>query len=203
MHVDKELVEQLVVQILTRLEDRDGVHNVLVLGSRNVGVDFPLAGENGKACKLYYSDEAGGVAQVDCYDRYILPRLELSDMADLALGKTGSQRAEQVLNLLLGGKTVEVLQYVYSAFEKTAPPRLFQLYCDYAETLSGFGLRPVQQVQKSGRLKNKVISERDMEKCHADGIRRVDITAKALVTSLAAESAKKFGIEIQRDERGA
>jgi hypothetical protein len=61
----------------------------------------------------------------------------------------------------------------------------------------------MQQAQKSTRLDSKVISEKDMEKCHANGITRIGITGNALVTSLAEECAKKFGIEIQRDERGA
>lgn len=200
MHVDKEFVEQIVVQILDQLSGTHGTQNVLILGSRNVGVDIPQAVDDGVTRRLYYSDEAGDVGQID---RYVLPRLELSDMAELALGKAGSPIAEEVLNLLLGGKTVEVQEYAYSAFEHTAPPRLFQLYCDYAETLSGFGLRPVHQSQKTTRLNSKVISEKDMEKCHANGITRVGITGKALVTSLAEECAKKFGIEIQRDERGA
>lgn len=200
MHVDKEFVEQIVVQILDRLTGTHGSQNVLILGSRNVGVDIQQAGDDGVARNLYYSDEAWDLEQID---RYVLPRLELSDMADLALGKTNSPRAEEVLNLLLGGKTIEVLEYAYSAFEATAPPRLFQLYCDYAKTLSGFGLRPVQQVRKTTRLNNKVLSEKDMERCHADGITRIGIPGNALVTSLAEECAKKFGIEIQRDERGA
>jgi ethanolamine utilization protein len=196
VRVDKELVGQIVVQVLGQLAETHGTQNVLILGSRNVGTDIPQAIGDGATRALYYSDEAVEVGQID---RYFLPRLELSDMADLALGKTNSPRAEEVLKLLLGGKTVEVLEYAYSAFESTAPPRLFQLYCDYAETLSGFGLRPVQQAQKTTRLNSKVISEKDMEKCHADGITRIGITGKALVTSLAEECAKKFGIEIQRD----
>ena len=200
MHVDKKFVEQIVVQILDQLAGSHATQNVLILGSRNVATDIPQAVDYGVSRRLYYSDEAGDVGQID---RYVLPRLELSDMADLALGKNNSPRAEEVLNLLLGGKTVEVLEYAYSAFESTAPPRLFQLYCDYAETLSGFGLRPVQQAQKTTRLDGKVISEKDMEKCNADGITRIGITDNALVTSLAEECAKKFGIEIQRDERGA
>jgi len=200
VHVDKKFVEQIVVQILDQLAGSHATQNVLILGSRNVATDIPQAVDYGVSRRLYYSDEAGDVGQID---RYVLPRLELSDMADLALGKNNSPRAEEVLNLLLGGKTVEVLEYAYSAFESTAPPRLFQLYCDYAETLSGFGLRPVQQAQKTTRLDGKVISEKDMEKCNADGITRIGITDNALVTSLAEECAKKFGIEIQRDERGA
>lgn len=200
MRVDKELVEQIVEQVLGQLSETHGTQHVLILGSRNVGTDIQQAIGDRANRRLYYSDEAGEVGQID---RYFLPRLELSDMADLALGKTNSPRAEEVLKLLLAGKTIEVLEYAYSAFESTAPPRLFQLYCDYAETLSGFGLRPMQQAQKTNRLNSKVISEKDMEKCHADGITRIGITGKTLVTSLAEECAKKFGIEIQRDERGA
>ncbi len=200
MRVDKELVEQLVQQILGQLTHGHGIENVLILGSKNDVVDIQLPDDDGVTRRMFYSDEVYDAGQID---RYILPRLELGDMADLALGKTTSPRSDEVLKLLMSGKTVEVVSYAFSAFENTAPPKLFQLYCDYAETLSGFGLRPYTAVQKKIRLNKRVISEQDLEKCHAEGISRIAVTDKALVTSLAEECAKKFGIEIQRDERGA
>lgn len=201
MPVDRELVEQLVVQILGQLELTQATENVLVLGSKYDADNLLLPKDDGVVVKVYSSDDVYNARQID---RYVLPHLELGDMADLAMGKTSSPKAKEVLDLLLIGKTVEVYQYEYTAYENTAAPPLYQLYCDYAETLRGFGLHPLQkQVQKTVRLDGRVISEKDVEKCNIEGITRIGISGNALVTSLAEECAKKFGIEIQRDTRGA
>ncbi len=197
MRVDKELVEQMVVQIMGQLASAQNVQNVLVLGSKDDAARISLPKNDDIKAKMYSSDEVYDAAQID---RYILPSLEIEDMADIALGKATSVRAREVLALLLSGKTVEVYQYAYAGYQNSAPSQLYQMYCDYEETLSGFGLCPVQkQVHKLTRLGGRVISEKDIEKCNAEGVTRIGVQAKALVTSLAEECAKKFGIEIQRD----
>ena len=201
MRVDKELVEQLVVQILGQLNKADNVQNVLVLGSRVDAGQVALPQNGDVKVNMIYSGEAYSSEEID---RYVLPRLEVEDMADLAVGKATTSNAKDVLALLLAGKTVEIGHYAYSDFEHTAPSQLYQLYCDYSKTLSGFGLCPLQKrVQRVTRIQSKVISEKDIEKCSAEGITRIGVSNKALVTSLAEESARKFGIEIQRDKRGA
>lgn len=202
MHVDRELVEHLVVQILGQLAAKRDIENIFILGSKDEAAGVSLPKIDGVAANVHYSDEA--LIDVNGFDRYILPRLEMDDMADLAHGKATSARAREVLGYLLKGKTVEVYRYAYKDFEDSASPGLYQLYCGYAESLSGFGLCPLQeQVQKTTRVNAGVISERDVERYNAEGVRRIGISDKALVTSLAEECAKKFGIEIQRDKRGA
>ena len=200
MRVDTKLVERVVEEVLSQLNHVHAHENVLILGSRNDGASISLPFENDLPRKIYYSDEAYDASQID---RYILPGLEINDMADLAFGKATSSKGNEVLNLLLAGKVVEVIEYAYIAIENTAPSRLFQLYSNYAETLAGFGLRPFKQVQKRSRLNKRVVSEKDIENCHAEGVKRISVPDNALVTSLAQECAKKFGIEIQQDERGA
>lgn len=196
MRVDKELVEQMVLQIMGQLATAQGVQNVLILGSKIDAANISLPKQDDVTTKVYCSDDAFDVAEID---RYILPSLEIEDMADLALGKATSVKARQILDLLLGGKTVEVYTYAYAGYAESAPSQLYQMYCDYAKTLNGFGLCPLQkQVQKTNRISAKVISEKDVEKCNADGITRIIVSHKAIVTSLAVECAKKFGIEIQR-----
>ncbi len=200
MRVDKDIVAQVVEQILEQLTQNCAVENVLVLGSRTLQQEISLPYSDGLERKLHYIDDAYETGEAD---RYILPRLDLNDMADLAHGKAGSPIAEKVRGLLLSGKTVEVLEFAFTACENSAPPQLFALYRDYAETLYGFGLRPVKPVHKTAIVEKRVISEQDMEKWHAEGVKRINITRNALVTSLAEDCARKFGIEIQRDERGA
>jgi ethanolamine utilization protein len=196
VRVDKELVEQMVVQIMGQLANAQGVENVLILGSKNDAASISLPKQDDVTTKVYCSDDACDATEID---RYVLPSLEIEDMADLALGKATSVKARQILALLLGGKTVEVYQYAYAGYENSAPSQLYQLYCDYAETLSGFGICPLQKhVQKTTRVNARVVSENDIEKCNAQGVTRIGVSDRTIVTSLAEECAKKFGIEIQR-----
>lgn len=197
MPVDKDLVEQLVVQILGQLSDTPRSLNIRVLGTRDEASQLPLPQNGGSRVTLFCD---GDVCDHNKIDRYILPRLEVEDMADLAVGKATSAKARDVLALLLLGKTVEVYQYAYTGFEETAPGKLYQLYCDYAAALSDFGLCPLQKkVQKVKRVEERVLSEKDIEKCKNEGMTRIHVSGKTLVTSLAEECAKKFGIEIHRD----
>ena len=196
MRVDKELVEQMVVQIMKQLAGAQDVQNVFILGSKNEAASITLPQQEDVTTKVYCNDDPCDVTEIN---RYVLPMLELEDMADLALGKATSVKARQILPLLLAGKTVEVYQYAYTGYEDSAPSQLYGVYCDYAETLSGFGLCPLQkQVQKTTRINARVISEKDIQKCSTQGVTRIAVSGKAIVTSLAKECAKKFGIEIQR-----
>lgn len=197
MPVDKELVEQLVVQILGQLSDAQRFQNILVLGNRDEASQIRLPHNGDTKVNLFCEGEAYNAETID---RYILPRLEVEDMADLAVGKATSDKAKDILSLLLIGKTVEVQQYAYTNYKETAPGKLYQLYCDYAASLSDFGLCPLEKkVQKSESIHAGVLSEKDIEKCGSEGITRIRVFGKTLVTSLAEECAKKFGIEIQRD----
>jgi len=195
--VDKELVEQLVVQILGQLQKEQGVENIQILGSREEAAQLMLPKSGDTKVRLHCEGDVCSAGEIN---RYILPRLEVEDMADLAVGKATSSKAKDVLSLLLGGKTVEVYQYSYKDFAETAPPQLYQLYSDYEKTLSGFGLCPLKkQVRRVSRIDSKVISEKDIEHYAAEGVTRISVSGKALVTSLAEECAKKFGIEIERN----
>ncbi|SHO52786.1 hypothetical protein [Desulfopila aestuarii] len=200
MHVDKELVARLVDEIVGRLTDDHGAEHVLVIGSRNVGNEIFLPSDNAANRKIFFYDESYDNQKID---RYVLPSLQINDMADLALGRAVTPVAEMVRSLLLSGKKVEVLNYVYMAHESTAPPKLYQLYSEYAETLHAFGLAPVKEVRKLVCLTNRIISEKDLKACRAGGIKRIAIYPKTIVTSLAEDYARQFGIEIQRSERGA
>jgi len=198
--VDKELITRLVEDIVGRLMDERGTEHVLLICSRNEGFEMALPSGSTANRKLFFYDESYDTERID---RYILPRLQINDMADLALGRAVTPAAEMVRNLLLSGKTVEVLEYVHTIHENTAHPKLYQLYSQYAETLRSFGLTPAREVHKLVRLAKRVISEKDLEECRANGIKRVGISPGAMVTALAEDYARQNGIEIQRNERGA
>lgn len=200
MRVDKDLIAAVVKEILGQISVECKVENILVLTPRNNGSEIPLPARPGTRVEIYYSDD---IYDAGLIHRYILPRLEINDMVDLASGKASTSAAEAVRNLLLAGKTVEVVEYSYTAHEGTAQPQLFQLYRSYHDTLCTFGLHPIKPIHNSIRLPNRVVSEHDMKSCSADGIRRICVARDTIVTSLAEECARRYGIEIQREERGA
>ena len=195
MVVHKEMIASIVSEILGQLGHGRSIQRLLVIGSRTDVEDMERVLDPKCQHQLIFTDEQGAR---DGFDRYVLPRLELSDMADLALGRAESGTAATVRELLLAGKTVEVAAYGYTAYETTAKPALYQLYRQYDQTLQTFGLVPMAPVVRAGRLHKRLISEQDLRECRDQGLRNIEIPAKAVVTALGADYAREHGIEIQR-----
>ena len=199
MPADKELIESIVAQVIRQLSGTvQPLEHVMIIGSEDeAGADVFA---DGVKRAISYSDGPPSGTKID---RYVLPLLEVGDMADLVMGKGTSASGKKVLELLLTGKTVEVLEYEYLRYEDSAPLPLVKLYRDYAETLTGFGLRPVKTTKKRTQLTQRVISEKDIEAADRQGVKEIGVASGALITSLADETARKLGIEILRDQRGA
>lgn len=195
MAVHKEMIASIVSEILGQLGHGHSLRRLLVIGSRADVEDMERLLDPEYQYQLLFADEQGAR---DGFDRYVLPRLELNDMADLAQGRAESGTAATVRELLLAGRTVEVAAYAYTTYEATAQPSLHQLYRQYDQTLQTFGLVPMTPVTRQERLNKHLISEQDLKSCRAQGLRYVRIPAKAVVTALGADYAREHGIEIQR-----
>lgn len=200
MPAESALIESIALKVLERLDDLQAMERILILRERKAGPEISLPEENGVARRYYYRDEARPDIT---YDRWILPRLEISDLVDLAQGKPGSDKVAGVLHILLAGNTVEVIEFAHLAYEQTAPASLFELYRGYTEKVAGFGLVSLAKVQREAACDGRILGERAVEQFHAEGVSRIRLAADSLVTPLAEECARKFGIEIQRDQRGA
>lgn len=191
------LVEQIVEQVLDRLTGGETTENILILANRSEASTVNLPEQATVVSRLFYTDDDFSNARIN---RYILPQLEPGDMADLAQGKPGSEKVAGVLELLLSGKSVEVLEYKHTRFQDTAPAPLLDLYQSYVETLGRYGLKPFARPAKNVKTSRKVISERDVEKFHKDGFTCIKISAKSLITPLAKEHATKCGIKLHHDK---
>ena len=135
--------------------------------------------------------------------RHILPYLACSDMADLATGRASGAAMKAVLDLLLRGVTVEVLEFAYEAYAQSAPIPLHDLYAGYERVLAGFGLRrfapaPPDQVKVHATL----ISAAVVERAAATGTRELVVPAGAIVTPLAVDAAKAMGVAILKQSQG-
>ncbi len=152
------------------------------------------------ACPVFMEHKDQVTAQdiVDAaYERIILPRLCLKEMADLALGRTAGRIPGLVLSLLMQGQKIEVLAFDYYEFKDTAPPALFQLYRGYEETLAGFGLCRFQSgCGHSRTIHDRLVTERVVTELSAIGVTEIITGPGCLVTALAADMARENSIRI-------
>lgn len=151
----------------------------------------------GDGVELVFTGEACGSREVRAR---ILPVLTCSDMADLAAGRAGTPAMQEVLDCLLSGAGVEVLDFEYRRYEQSAPSALFALYQGYEKTLARFGLVAFR-VKKPETVKNHghLITARTLEEAGRDNARTLMVAESAKVTPLALETADRLGIRIVRE----
>ena len=121
----EELVSMLTKKIVEEMKHSDKNPNTLVLVKKRVFEKSSFADLLGSSRNLFYLDD-------DCRDlafnEYILPQLSCSQMADLAMGKATGRTGGKVLELILKGKTVNVIEYEYKKYCRTAPEALLRHY---------------------------------------------------------------------------
>ncbi|OQY11289.1 MAG: hypothetical protein B6I31_05165 [Desulfobacteraceae bacterium 4572_19] len=129
--------------------------------------------------------------------RIILPKLSCSQMADIVSGKASDTVMEEVLKCLLNGIVVEVLEFEYKIYEKTASKELFTLYENYKEKLITFGLKPVETNKKKAiEFKKKLLTERDVIEVVKQNITTIKIGLKTIITPLALDYARMYNVNI-------
>ncbi len=150
------------------------------------------------ACPVFMGDSVVAQDIVDAaYERIILPRLCLKEMADLALGRAAGGIPGLVLSLLMQGQKIEVLAFDYDEFKDTAPPALFQMYRGYEDTLAGFGLCRFQSgCGHSRTIHDRLVTERVVTELSATGVTKIITGPGCLVTALAADMARENSIRI-------
>ncbi len=132
--------------------------------------------------------------------RHILPALPCSDMAGLAMGHASCPAMQEVLDLLLRGVAVEVLEFEYRRHAATAPGALYALYEGYERTLAGFGLREFRaKMPETVRRQESLITAQTVEEAGRDEARTIQVPASARITPLALDAADNLGIRIVRD----
>ncbi|WP_419176658.1 hypothetical protein [Desulfosediminicola sp.] len=177
-------------------ESRRVAHRILVLGHRNPELERRLRAACEPATDILFSGETEPTQNVD---RYVVPQLSCNDMAELATGRAAGAMAGEVLNLLLNGKNVEVLEFEYRTYSDSAAGPLYRLYESYVETLAGFGLTAFS-VKKPDfvRCWENLVTEKTIVDAEGQGAPVLQVPAAAKVTPLAGEIARELNIEIQR-----
>ncbi len=193
-----ELVRTVVLEVLERIDGRGKNACVLVLAARDAALAERLAPLVAPFCG---EDTDILFAGEDCEGRtpqkYILPVLSCSDMADLAMGGASSPCMAETLALLLRGVEVEVLDFAYRAYAESAPGPLYDLYAAYEKKLASYGLREFRAKRPdTARLRESLITAGMGEQAGADGVRTLVVPTAANVTPLAADTAEALHMSI-------
>jgi hypothetical protein len=195
----ERLISQLTREILGHLQAAEQGNNLLVLTRRSSCEQLRLP-EELRGQRLFCIDDSPPPQAIA---RRILPRLELEQQADLAVGRAGDPLSRAVLNALLDGHRVEVLEYAYRDFASSAPPALFRLYREQAEKLTEFGLKPYVAVKKAEVPSGcrQLITEADIRSLLSEGKRSLKIDKTWLITPLALDLARDNQLCIEREDK--
>ncbi|MEE4254533.1 MAG: hypothetical protein V2I50_10890, partial [Desulfuromusa sp.] len=163
-----DLVQTIVEEVIRRLQGPTNNRKVLILAREDDTTVAPVLRQLDQGDKaVFWSKENDGLAPV----RTIIPLLSCSQMADLAQGRATGPLLKKALDLLLAGKVVEVFEFEYLRYEKSAPESLYQLYASYEEILRGYGLqRFAAEKQNMVRFSRRLVTERDIIQAHQQGI---------------------------------
>lgn len=131
----------------------------------------------------------------------LLPLLSCTDMADLAAGQAHSETAHAILQELLLGHRVDVLDYEYLSHADTAPSALYAVYRACEDKLASYGLVRFKIRQPETRhCQDGLITAGHVEQAAEAGVRSLIVATTAKITPLAAESADRLGIQLVREQ---
>lgn len=152
-------------------------------------------------------------------DFLVIPALSVSSLAWIAQGIKGDETSTFVLEGLLHGKRVLVLEdgLEYKRFKQTCPSGLYALYESYGEKLGVLGVRigelkeltegktlstpdvcGDEEQRTPIRMEEKVITEKKLEALDCQDRSLVSIPAKAIITPMAKDYIRKKHIQIAR-----
>ncbi|QGY41892.1 hypothetical protein GM415_17775 [Pseudodesulfovibrio cashew] len=190
----QDLARRIAREVLNRLQEGEPAPCVLVLAERSCELAEKVRASMGDGYDYFFLGEE--TPECDPH-RYVLPGLSCVAMAQLAVGGASEEVAARVLGLLLRGKRVEVLEYEHRAFDGTAPHALYSLYESHVETLTGYGLVPLEKVKPERVCCREMLVTEDVVERH-DGVSVLMVPKTALVTPLAYDAARDREMTIRK-----
>lgn len=139
---ERELVEQVIRELKSRLQEAEAGDLVrrqaVILGS--------LLPEEEKAVREFYHPAAFPAEQD--WDVAIVAQISVNTMAQLSLGIPQDARAAFLLQGLLEGKKVYILESAleYRRYRDTACKTLYRLYQDYEDALAKLGVCVIKDI---------------------------------------------------------
>ena len=189
-----ELARAITQEVLRQLRTESRSECAMVLGPRDAQLAITVKECVGEETEvLFAGDDTGGRTPA----RYILPFLSCCAMAALASGAASEPMPAQVLQLLLSGVQVEILEFEYRAYSETAPEALYSLYESCEKTLATYGLVELRRPQPDTvRVRDRLVTEKTVSQAGRNGASVLLVPQTALVTPLAAEAAGNLNITI-------
>ncbi|MFQ9976690.1 hypothetical protein [Clostridium cadaveris] len=152
-------------------------------------------------------------------DIAILPKLDLSVMANLANLNASSNEEKFILNMLMKGKKIYVFEngMEYKIYKDSAPKQLYNKYLNFEKQLINYGIEIINEslsskittscnkdllkdfspeIIKSEKIFKKVITENDIRRVHEKGENVIIIGEKNILTPLAKDFIKINNMEI-------
>ena len=192
----EKLVSQLVQKIIQEMKQPCDTKNTLVLVNTSHGMDSSLLAQLNQTRKLFFlEDDRKNVRFHD----YLVPEMTCTQMVDIALGRASDFITQLILDRLLGGQTVTVVEYAYKKYLDTAPEALLRTYEGYERQLTDVGIRGFEyQDRQTLRLRQKVVTQQDLAAVVQQSRSLIQVAKDTQITPLAIEFARDQGIDIQR-----
>lgn len=190
----QEMIRIAAQEVLKRLQEEADKPCVLVLAEHSDTVKAQVIEYIGDDADIVFHNE-DTAGRTPC--RYILPVLSCNDMASLAIGKASSDTASVVLQWLLSGFEVEVLDFEYRQYGDTAAGPLYSLYEAHEKTLASFGMKECKRkAPDTIRFRESLVTEHVVVEAHDIGAKTLLVPSSATITPLATEAAKNLHLTI-------
>ena len=204
--MDSALIESIVRRVLSEASgnkvDADAPR-YLVLCEKQHADELMIARSLPAGARVFFLDDVGeqwNLYAAHEYQGILLPLLTMNLMADLVVGRGTGKIGQLVVQLLLFGHRVEVLEFEYRAFEQTAPQALWHLYTSHQKHLEDFGLVERKAGASNAKThRGHLITEKDVEQLAQEGVRCVQTGKRTIVTGLARDMARSIGMDIQHN----
>lgn len=205
------LIEDIVNEICKRFSKELCKTNI----SNPLMVMGALTNEEEKMLEHYtllpFSKEMNG-------NKLLLCELTIPQMTHIALGYYDTPLEQTILEMLLQGKEVFLLErgLEYRKFKDTAPLKLYALYHEYESTLRQYGVRiikntsecvtwrkeeiqPLEETkQKTHVFQKKFLLEKDLIAARVGFYDTLELTSHCKITPLAEEFIRTHHLSVQK-----
>lgn len=200
----KKLIEEIVRDLLSE-------EKTLVLSEKNDRIinkygDFISGFED-----MDFYEES---TNIDPYERILVPEINLNDFIDIAQGKSNSHQAKIIIDGILRGKEVVIIEegMDYIKYKDICQPGFLEYLQGLEVQLKNFGIKlmDLKEINScigkdklkppSGKLYNKkIITKADIDELGLRGEKTLNIRRDSLITDLGLEAIKDKGILVYRE----
>ena len=200
----EEIVKKVLEEIRKLEHFRDDLQKMLIIGEAPLG-EKELRGKLEARYDLKFSECFEDHAD---FDVLLLTEISPDNLQKLAMGmnpKTGP-----VMEALMRGKKVLYLEegLQHRKMERTCPRPLYKLYEESVKKINSFGIHPyesregrtLETASREAPKKRGLIGEKEIQKMVENGERILYMEGTPLITPLAKDLMRNYGITVERRE---